>query len=40
MEKVMFKRSFIGVYYYPNGDRLEGEWKKNRLEGKGFLNCN
>jgi len=40
MEKVMFKRIFIGVYYYPNGDKLEGEWKKNRLEGKGILNCN
>ena len=25
----------IGIYYYPNGDRYDGEWKNDEKDGKG-----
>jgi len=33
-EKVMHATS-IGIYYYANGDKFEGEWKNNNRDGKG-----
>ena len=29
------ERNGFGKYIYKNGDRFEGEWKNNKMEGKG-----
>ena len=29
-----------GTYYYNNGDRFEGKWKKNKREGRGIFYYN
>ncbi len=28
---------FTGTYYYPDGDRYEGEYKQGKKSGKGFV---
>lgn len=34
-EEVVF-RVIIGVYYYVNGDKYDGEWKCGKKEGRGL----
>lgn len=35
MAKVKIFRNKIGVYYYANGDRYDGEWRDDRINGEG-----
>jgi len=34
MGKVLHKTS-LGIYYFANGERIEGTWKNDLLEGQG-----
>ena len=29
------KELCIGIYYYNNGDKYDGEWKDDKMNGKG-----
>jgi hypothetical protein len=35
MVEVIFWEIIVGVLYYPNGDRFEGNWVENKPDGKG-----
>lgn len=35
MAKVQRLTNPIGIHYYPNGDKYDGEWKNNNKEGQG-----
>jgi len=35
MEKVNFDIAKIGVYYYANGDKYDGEWSEDKIKGEG-----
>lgn len=27
----------LGVYYFPNGDKYDGDWKNNKMDGLGII---
>ena len=27
----------VGIFYYANGNKYDGEWKTNKIEGKGKI---
>lgn len=35
MARVGFGGSGVGVYYWPNGDKYEGQWENDKKNGKG-----
>jgi len=35
--KVNNELKAIGTLYYSNGNKYEGEWKNDKMEGKGIL---
>lgn len=30
---------WVGVYYYANGDKYDGDWKNDKINGEGSVDC-